>query len=304
MSKLPIRWTPAELQADVETAKSIFRHERVGEPLDLYKQFFTTFSAIFADTIDKLPDVAANPVDSKLLAALVKGKNQKKAFRYLTAPPISEDDLKAVADTSIGPVVFKKDADAAKRVRDTVLSILDPYRFPWVAQGRSPTAIERESAIVASAALAAAREVETKRRNTSKDVQEKAVKDLLASIGMKEVAARNIPILTDAPAPGEFCGESALAGKRADVVARLRDGRVLAIECKVSNSSVNSYKRVVHDTGGKAAHWYQQLGRAQVIPCGVLAGVYAPANLTLVQEKGDVYLYWQHRLSDLADFAN
>ena len=63
------------------------------------------------------------------------------------------------------------------------------------------------------------------------------------------------------------------------------DGRVMAIECKVSNSTVNSFKRLVHDTGGKAAHWYNQLGRAQVVPCAVLSGVYATANLMDVQEK-------------------
>lgn len=303
MSKTPIRWSPSELQKDVAEAKAIFRRERIGEPLDLYKEFFAAFSKIFATTIDQLPAVAANPVDAKLLANLVKGKNQKKAFRYLTAPPISEDDLKAIADTSVGPLVFKKDVAAAQRVRDTVLSILDPYRFPWVGEQRKPTAEERESAIIASSALAAAREVETKRRNTSKDVQEQAVKDLLKSIGMKEVAARDIPILTAAPEPNEYCGESRIAGTRADVVARLSDGRVMAIECKVSNSSVNSYKRVVHDTGGKAGHWYSQLGRAQILPCAVLSGVFAPANLTTAQNEKGVYLFWQHRLSDLADFV-
>ena len=77
----------------------------------------------------------------------------------------------------------------------------------------------------------------------------------------------------------------------------------MAIECKVSNSTVNSYKRVVHDTGGKAAHWYQQLGRSQVIPCAVLSGVFAPANLVTVQDNGGVYLFWQRRLGDLAAFG-
>ncbi|HEX5314467.1 MAG TPA: XamI family restriction endonuclease [Gammaproteobacteria bacterium] len=141
------------------------------------------------------------------------------------------------------------------------------------------------------------------RRNTSKEAQEKAVKDVLGSAGMEEVKARDIPILTAAPPPGRFCGETRLAGTRADVVARLRDGRIMTIECKVSNSTVNSYKRLVHDTGGKAAHWYNQLGRAQVIPSAVLSGVYSPANLEDVQENKGVYLFWQHRLSDLARFA-
>ena len=105
-----------------------------------------------------------------------------------------------------------------------------------------PTSEERERAIIASAVLAAAREVETSRRTANK-AQEQAVKDVLAKLNMKEVPARDIPMLTDAPDPLEFCGESRLAGTRADVVARLKDGRLLAIECKVSNSSVISYTR-------------------------------------------------------------
>jgi hypothetical protein len=110
-------------------------------------------------------------------------------------------------------------------------------------------------------------------------------------------------MLTEAPARGEFCGESRLAGTRADVVARLADGRVMAVECKVSNSAVNSYKRIVHDTGGKAATWYAQLGRAQVVPAAVLSGVFSAANLADVQDNKGVSLFWQHRLSDLADFV-
>lgn len=234
----------------------------------------------------------------------MSGKHQSKSFRYLTAPPISHDDLETVADATLTPSRLQVDAAMAARVRDTVLSIIDPHRFPWVVAKRKPTAQERESAVIASAALAAAREVETVRRNTSKDAQEKAVKDLLTAAGMKEIPRKPIPILTAAPAPGKFCGETTLAGTRADVVARLKDGRVLAIECKVSNSSVNSYKRVVHDTGGKATTWYSELGRAQIIPCAVLSGVFSPANLETVQDDKNLFLFWQHRLNDLSKFIS
>ena len=246
---LPIRWTSGQLKADAITARDIFREERVGEPLDLYNEFYHNFAGLFRETIALLPELASNPVDSELVANMVRGRDQQKTFRYLAAPPISEDDLKAVADTTLAPNVLSTDSDKAQRVRDTILSILDPFRFPWMAApARKPTKEEVERAVIASAALAAAREVETHRRNTSKSAQEGAVKELLRNMGLTEVVARDIPILTAAPEPDHFCGESRLAGTRADVVARLSDGRVLAIECKVSNSSVNSYKRLVHDT--------------------------------------------------------
>jgi hypothetical protein len=303
MATLPKKWKLDDLRADAVESTKQFRNERLLEPLDLYNQFFNTFAGIFRDLIDKLPDIVANPPNAEVIATAVTGKDQQKAFRYLTAPPISSDDLETLADASLTPSVLRTDAKQAKRIRDVVLTIIDPHRFPWVAAKQKPTKEERERAVIASAALAAAREVETKRRNTSKDGQEQAVKDLLASIGMTEVAKREIPMLTAAPDPGEFCGETRLAGTRADVVARLKDGRVMAIECKVSNSAVNSYKRVVHDTGGKATTWYAQLGKAQVIPAAVLSGVFNPTNLEDVQDNKGVYLFWQHRLDDLAAFV-
>lgn len=137
-----------------------------------------------------------------------------------------------MADATLTPSQLRTDADSAKRIRDTVLMIIDPHRFPWVREGREPSDIERERAIIASAVLAAQSDVGAKRRSTSKNEQEHTVKQLLASIGMKEVRAKEIPILTEAPSPGHFCGETRLAGTRADVVARLKDGRVIAIECR------------------------------------------------------------------------
>jgi hypothetical protein len=302
MQQPPV-WTAAQLTTDAATAKANFRVERIGEPLDLYKRFFARFLGIFRELIDKLPEVAADPVDAELVSHLVTGRDAQKAFRYLTAPPISADDLKNVADAVLTPSRLRADTASAKRVRDTVLAVLDPHRFPWISEKRDPTVTEREAAVIASAVLAAAREVETSRRSTSKQSQEQAVKDLLAGIGMKEVHTREIPFLTAAPAPGEFCGETRLAGTRADVVARLHDGRVMPIECKVSNSAVNSYKRLVHDTGGKAETWYRQLGQAQVVAAAVMSGVFHPANLTDVQNNKRVTLFWQHRLSDLSDFV-
>jgi hypothetical protein len=140
------------LESDATVAKSAFRNERLLEPLDLYNQFFITFADIFRGLIDKLPVVAAEPVDAELIASLIDGRNEQKAFRYLTAPPISEDDLETVADATLTASRLRTDADSAKRIRDAVLTIIDPHRFPWVAEGRQPSADERERAVVASAA--------------------------------------------------------------------------------------------------------------------------------------------------------
>src|ERR1043166_1200756 len=159
MSTQPIRWKLPQLQADIKTARYLFRHERVGEPLALYEEFFSKFAELFRETIEQLPDLAADPVDPSLIAAMVTGRDQQKAFRYLTAPPISEDDLKALADTTLAPSVLAGNADLAKRVRDTVMTILDPHRFPWMihqrrAKGAKPSKEEIDRAVIASAVLA------------------------------------------------------------------------------------------------------------------------------------------------------
>jgi hypothetical protein len=72
------------LESDATKAKSIFRHDRLQEPLDLYNQFFSIFADIFGELIDKLPEISAEPVNAELIADVVDGRNAQKAFRYLT----------------------------------------------------------------------------------------------------------------------------------------------------------------------------------------------------------------------------
>ncbi|MGX1932856.1 XamI family restriction endonuclease [Microbacterium resistens] len=70
--------------------------------------------------------------------------------------------------------------------------------------------------------------------------------------------------------PGESCSESSFAGRKADVIVRFWHGRVLAIECKVSNSEVNSVRRVKSDAAKSEVRIIQfgqvNMGRAAVLP--------------------------------------
>lgn len=297
----PRRWTAAELARDAGEAEDAFRTERLREPLALYSRFFETFAPIFGDVIDQLPTLAADPLDPTAVSELVRDEDARTALRYLTAPPVSDDDLKTLAETTLSATALRTDADQARRVRDIIFQILDPHRFPWISQNRNPTRPERTRAVVASAVLVAARKVETSRRSDARRMQEDAVKSLLRSIGFAEVASREIPMLDAAPAPGEFCGESRLGDTRADIVVRLYDGRAMAIECKVSNSAVNSYKRVNHEAAGKARGWITSFGKRQTVPAAVLGGVFSPVNLEAAQGDG-LALIWSHRLDDLKVF--
>lgn len=166
--------------------RGIFRRERLDEPLVQYTQFFDIFAPLFEELIDHIDDLSADDADSDLLVSIMQDKDKRTAFRYLTAPPISEDDLRTLAEASLSPSVLRRHPEMAKSVRETVLHVLDPKRFPWVTQDRPSSDSERLSAKVASAAMVAAQKVQTLRRNEAKDEQEQAVKNLLLSMGFTE----------------------------------------------------------------------------------------------------------------------
>jgi hypothetical protein len=294
----PKQWTLDELRTDATAAAAAFRRQQLDGPLALYTSFFEAFCPVFRSLVEQLPELRSN---DSALARLLTTDEARTAFRYLGAPPISEDDLKTLAESKLSPAAVASNADEARRVRDTVLHIIDPHRFPWVREERSPSGPELQTAVVASAALVAAQKVRTRRRTDAKKGQESDVKALLGRHGFTEVERRNIRLLDDAPEPGEFCPESKLGETKADIVIRLHDRRVMAIECKVSNSAVNSFKRVNHEAGGKAQKWLTAFGAVGVVPAAVLGGVFKAANLETAQTVG-LSLYWQHRLQDLADF--
>ncbi|MGH7061035.1 MAG: XamI family restriction endonuclease [Stellaceae bacterium] len=286
------------------TATERFRAQRKDEPRAVYAEFFESFVPVFRSLIDRsLPALAEtlHEANRELIAAIVADKSSRMAFRYLAGPPISEDDLKTLASSRLSAGALRTDQEQAERVREVVLSTIDPYRFPWIEAGRPATEREREIAVISSAALLASQRVGTRRRGDAKKQQEDDVKRLLRSIAFTEVAPREIRLLEDAPAPGEFCGEGKLGDTRADLVVRMLDRRCLAVECKVSNSAVNSFKRVNHEALGKARRWLNQFGTAGVVPSAVLSGVFKPENLAAAQQGG-LYLFWSHQLDDLREF--
>ena len=75
----------------------------------------------------------------------------------------------------------------------------------------------------------------------------------------------------------------------------------MAVECKVSNSSLNSVKRLNNDAAAKAEVWTRDFGMLNIVPAAVLSGVYKLHNLDDAQRRG-LALYWDHRLSDLTEW--
>ena len=293
-------WTEEELDAARAEAIKIFRKRRTEEPVEDYIEAFDQYQGVLEELLETTVDLR---VDAATMVGVVSEPKLLEAFRYLSGPPISEDDLKVLAEAVLTPRRLEKDKLMARRVADVVLHALDPRRFPWVAGEREPSEAERSAAVLASAALLATRRLETMRRTVEKQRQENAVKNVLEKAGLTEVRRRKILVIKHAPEAGEFCGESTLGIRKADIVVGLSDERTLPIECKVSNSATNSVKRLNNDAVAKANYWSKKFGEDHVVPTAVLSGVYNLHNLTAAQESG-LTLFWAHDLAQLIDWIN
>jgi hypothetical protein len=292
---VPPIWSDDELELDRRTAITKFREERLQEPLEQYLELFDTYRGIVEDLLEATVDLTT--LSSASLMVLTDPA-LLEALRYLAGPPISSDDLKTLADASLAPSRLNGDPAMAERVIETILLALDRRRFPWVSEGREPDEAERESAALASAALMATQRVSTSRRSESKETQEQAVGDALLSVDFEEVPPRTISTLSDAPTAGQFCREASFGSRKADFVVGLWDGRKMPIECKVSNSSTNSVKRLNNDAAVKAKKWIQEFGTAQTVPAAVLSGVFKAHNLKAAQQDG-LALFWAYKLEAL-----
>lgn len=297
---IPPRWSDDQFEDDRKKSIHIFRERRMQEPLEQYLEAFE----VSRDAIDTLLEstVDLTTLLDKAVDVLTDG-SLLSAVRYLAGPPISEDDLKTLADdASLTPSRLRADPAMAQRVIEVVLLGVDRQRFPWISENREPTEAERQAAVVATAALLAQRSVMTGRANESKDEQEKAVKDRLVEAGLSEVARRTVHNLSEAPPNGTFCGESLFGSRKADIIVRLYDGRVMPTEAKVSNSSTNSVKRLNNDAAVKARQWTQEFGTSNVVPSAVLGGVFKIHNLRSAQDSDNLTIFWAHNLDAMIEF--
>ena len=250
----PPKWTAEEFEREAAQAILHFRETRMHEPLEAYLGYAEEYRQQVETLMEETVDLTRL---SNLAVELLTNPQRLTAIRYLASPAISEDDLKVLADAALTPKRLNADPDMARRVIETVLMGLDRERFPWVAESREPTEGERATAVVSTAALIATQKVQTGRRNEAKKTQEGAVADALRAAGFTEAPTRAVTNMSHLPAHGEFCAEALFGSRKADLIVRLWDGRVMPTECKVSNSSTNSVKRLNNDAAVKARTWIQ-----------------------------------------------
>lgn len=290
----PPRWSEEQLKADRVVALSRFTELRRDEGLRM-----------FSSTYEELRPAVERALDVSSDLRNVNGDIFRddpqiwEVFRYICGPPISQEDLWTLVEGPKFKRVPPLFADAtAKAIRD----VIDPVRFPWVAAGRAPSPEERSAAILATTVLWSAQTLGTSRRGAASLRQETATAEALAEAGFGLDPNRNALNVLDELKRGTYSRERKVAGAKCDVPARLNDGRLLAIECKVSNGPKNGWKRVIREVGGKSDGWRQSFG-VQVLTSVVLAGVFDLSCLRNAQDNG-VILFWEHNLSPLADFVS
>lgn len=294
MSLSPPRWTPAQFEAGGARGIEVFRDIRLNEAREDYTSHFAEAESAIEDLLELTIDLTVMDTTGRDAVA-----GYLEALRYVAAPPISTDDLATLSG------VEERNFETVtgwRPVVETIMALVDRQRFPWLLDGREPTEAERLAAVVATAAQIAARRIMTARMNEAKDEQEALVKAALLGAGFAEVPPRIIKTVRSAPKPGEFCGESMLGSRKADLVVGLWDDRVLAIECKVSNSKLNSVKRIKNDAAVKAKLWIQEFGTQLIVPAAVIAGVFGPQTLLSAQSDG-LTIWWSHDIDEMIEWV-
>lgn len=311
MPRPPRSWTLEELKNDAAKARWIFVEERraaLSREQGLYADWLAHYRAIADDLLATSNDLR------DLKGAVLERREFLEMARYLAVPPISLDDLDSLTDSCFKDWV-KQTTDRGRRPAGRAFTAaavliserLDTARAPWLAEKREPTAEERQAYAMGVASIPATSKLTTKRRGERSGGQEELTREAIAAAGYVGI---KLPGILANPAeemnPGTFAQKSRiLAGTNMDVPVRLKDEHAtgqlfLAIECKVSNSSVNSRKRLL-EVNGKRRKWDSAGLPHKFRTAAILAGVFDVTRLIEVQDDG-VQIFWEHRLEDLTAF--
>jgi hypothetical protein len=307
----PQTWTEKELEKDAATARRLFVSDRLAalqREQIAYEDGTDRHAKTVADLLKRTDDLR------KLDGGSLKDRAILDIARYIVVPPISLDDLDTLTDSTFGQWIGQTTERGARptdhafqAAAQIIRERLDRERTPWLTAKRAPNAAERTAFARTTASIRATGQVLTSRRMDSSARQEAAARVAAAKAKYKPVTptAQLVDPIKEMP-PGSFATASRrLAQTNMDIPIRLTDGHgtgllFLALEAKVSNSSLNSRKRLL-EILRKRERW-DASGKLYRFRTGaVLAGVYDVRRLIETQDAG-VFLFWEHRLSDLTAF--
>ena len=303
MSAAPRVYGDDELAREADRMAREFALEREREEAELARYYHERFTEAFeqaAEVMGRTGDLARLAEEGRGLLA----DGLLPVLRSMDRPTVSEDDFKTLSDTGTAAPSRLAQEGASRAALAYLGRNLNADLFPWLEGGREASDEQRRAACTAVAALVADQRTKTLMRGAASREQEAAVRDaLVGRCGMTVVDGADFDLLADGPGRGEvFARETKVAGTKADVVLGLYDGRVMCLECKGSNTAVNSFKRLNPEVLDKVAKWTGAFGR-QCVPGAVLKGCFSAANLAAAQREG-AYLFWSSSLGPLTEFVN
>jgi hypothetical protein len=235
--------------------------------------------------------------------ALERSARATRVLRFLMAPPKSQDQFHLLckaygkgSENSGSPISSERALaiDAAfSEWRDIELS-------SWLDSNRSPSLKEIRAVFLHAAPMMAQQKIQTQKRMDASAFQEQSVADLLLDDDWTYQSARTIDRAKGIERKHFLQKARFTAGSRTkeiDVAIGLGQAFILALECKVSNDSTNSTKRL-NDISEKADAWRAEYGRT-LKTGAMLQGVYR-ADDVLELAQGGVEVFWLH---DLPRFA-
>jgi hypothetical protein len=296
--RVPELWSPERLDSDRTKSIEMFVNRRMQEGDADYLRLFSESAAMTEELLTLSGDLLRVVESEALLERLDVVRD---VGRFVLGPPVSDDDFETFLKTFLD-VSSLRWADLKTRKQALVLigKLIDKRRFPWCIDQRKPSAGERRAAVVATASLRAVERVRTGQRSAEKERQESLVAVRLKGIGLSQVTTTVRDMDRDLP-PGSFRRSVKFAGEQCDILVRLFDGRHLAVECKSSNSAVNSIKRL-NDVFKKQKVWERERGR-RVVTAAVVAGVFSLKSLMAAQGENELYLFWEHELEPLSAYV-
>ena len=132
----PPRWTAAELKAARDASEDAFTHLRREEGPKAFQRMYNQLRPRVEQVFEASDDI------QNLTGAIFEADPQAwQACRYLCGPPISQEDLWTLVG---GPKFRSVPPDYAEDTAEAIRVVVDPVRFPWLAQGRPPWPDERE----------------------------------------------------------------------------------------------------------------------------------------------------------------
>ncbi|MEM6459470.1 MAG: XamI family restriction endonuclease [Planctomycetota bacterium] len=269
------------------------------DPIAAGKRWHAALDEVAADFARKLKDAFG---DGSLTDAIAESGAIVELLRQLTAPPLSQDQFKLLCPAWSKGTEKSGRAIAnvkAKQIADVIERWIDPRILDGLRNGRIGEVAAGPIYILAR------QKFETDRRTAAARGQELAVVALLEELGYEPADLREI----DQPwtvGSGRYMHKTTFRGAaqstaEVDVAVGLAGGRLLALECKVSNDATNSIKRV-NDVLKKRESW--EKGYGGVLTTGaVLSGVIAPRDVLRLASQG-VCVFFSHDLDGLRQYLS